>query len=64
MKKVYTGLKAERVDFGSYTNVTTISLPAGCMQIVADVAEAGGNVCSNPSDTTQYNYLGDNPYGN
>lgn len=63
MKKYYSGLKAEKVDFGSYTNVTTISLPPGCIQIVADLVNPGDNYCQNPKDTTQYAYLFDNPYG-
>ena len=63
MRKVYTGLKAEKVDFGSYDLATVGSLPPGCIQIVADVVEPHGNVCENPYDTTQYMYLFDSPFG-
>ena len=61
MKKVYTGLKAEKIDFGSYNMATTGSLPPGCIQIVANVVQAGGNTCENPTDTTSYMYLFNNP---
>lgn len=60
-KRVYTGLKAEKVDFGGYDIATDGSLPPGCIQIVADVVAEGGNVCENPKDTTQYMYIGNYP---
>lgn len=63
MKKAYTGLTAEKIDFGSYEAVTEGSLPPGCIQIVADVVNPGDNYCQNPKDTTQYKYLFDNPFG-
>lgn len=71
MKKVYTGLKAEKVDFGTYNMVTDGSLPATCITIVADLVTADGihnqygtdQRCINPSDTTQYWYFGDRPGG-
>ena len=63
MKKIYTGLSAEKIDFGAYDSVTTMSLPPGCIQIVADYVEPGDNKCQNPKDTTQYMYILDNPYG-
>lgn len=61
MKKVYTGLKAEKIDFGSYSMATAGSLPPGCIQIVANLVDPGGNTCKNPTDTTSYMYLFDNP---
>ena len=63
MKRKYTAMKAEKIDFGTYDMATFGSLPAGCIQIVANKVETGSNVCVNPSDTTQYMYLMDNPYG-
>ena len=63
MKRVYSGLKAEKIDFGIGSLVATNSLPPGCMQIVADVVNPGENVCQNPYSTTQYMYLGNNPFG-
>lgn len=63
MKKEYTGLMAEKVDFGSYDIATGSSLPSGCIQIVADVVDPGANVCKNPTDTTQYMYLFNDPFG-
>ena len=63
MKKIYTGLKAEKIEFGAYEAITTGSLPPTCIQIVANVVEPGGNVCQNPSSTTSYMYIGNNPYG-
>lgn len=62
MKKGYTGLKAEKIDFGSYDSVTTISVPSTCIQIVADQLQ-GTNTCQNPEDTTMLMWVGDNPYG-
>lgn len=61
MKKAYTGLKAERIDFGGYSMAT--SMPPTCVQIVANQVDSGSNVCNNPSETTSYMYVGDNPYG-
>ena len=61
MKKEYTGLKAEKIDLGSYNMATVGSLPPGCIQIVADVVNPGDNYCQNPSSTTQYKYLFDHP---
>ena len=63
LKKTYTGLKAEKIDFGAYDIATANSLPPGCIQIVADRVDPGDSVCQNPKDTTQYMYLNDNPYG-
>lgn len=63
MKKMYTGLKAEKVDFGYYDLITVGSLPPGCIQIVADLVNPGDQVCQNPKDTTQYMYILNNPYG-
>lgn len=63
MKKTYTGLKAEKIDFGAFNSITTGSLPPGCIQIVADVVDPGKNVCGNPDSTISYMYLGDNPFG-
>ena len=63
MKKMYTGLKAEKVDFGHYDLVTVGSLPPGCIQIVANVVDPGASTCNNPSSTTSYMYLGNNPFG-
>ena len=62
MKKAYNGLMAEKVDFGKYDLATTGSIPSSCIQIVADEVAAGTNVCRNPSDTTQYMYIGDDPF--
>ena len=64
MKKAYSGLMAEKVDFGKYDLATTSSLPPGCIQLVADEVVPGGNVCRNPKDTTQYMYLFSDPFGN
>lgn len=61
MKKEYTGLKAERVELGTYNMVTEGSLPPGCIQIVADYVEPGDRVCQNPGSTISYKYLFDNP---
>ena len=61
MKKGYTGLKAEKIDFGSYNMATAASLPPGCIQLVANVTEPGSQVCGNPSSTTSYMYYGDHP---
>lgn len=63
MRRTYTGLKAEKVDFGRFDIATRGSLPSGCIQIVADVVAPGGNVCENPPDTTHYMYIGKDPYG-
>jgi len=63
MKKIYTGVKAEKIDFGYYDAVATISLPPGCIQIVADRVDPGESTCQNPGTTIQYNYIGNNPYG-
>lgn len=63
MKRVYTGLKAEKVDFGSYDIATATSLPPGCIQVVANEVEyVGSSVCLNPYDTTQYMYVGKDPW--
>lgn len=61
MKKTYTGLKAEKVEFGSYSMVTDGSLPPGCIQIVANVVAPGDRVCQNPTSTISYMYIFDNP---
>ena len=61
MKKNYTGLKAEKIDFGSYNMATDASIPAGCIQIVANVVEFGAQVCQNPTDTTSYMYINNRP---
>lgn len=61
MKKTYTGLKAEKVELGFFSMVTGPSLPSGCMQIVANVVEPGGNTCHNPGETISYMYFGDHP---
>lgn len=64
MKREYSGLKAEKVDLGSYNMVTFGSLPPGCIEIVADYAgevhnTQNGQTCLNPPDTTQYIEFGD-----
>ncbi len=62
MKKNYDALKAEKIDFGAYDMVTDgPSMPGGCIQIVANVTEPGGQICGNPTDTTSYMYVGDHP---
>jgi hypothetical protein len=61
MKKQYTAMKAEKIDFGAYDMVTVGSLPGDCIQIVANVVEPGGSKCGNPTSTTSYMYIGDNP---
>lgn len=63
MKKIYTGLKAEKIEFGAYESIAATSLPPGCIQIVADLVNPGDSVCQNPKATTSYMYLFDNPYG-
>ena len=63
MKKQYTAMKAEKIDFGAYDMVTVGSLPPGCIQVVANVTEPGSSVCGNPGSTTSYMYVGNNPYG-
>lgn len=63
MKKMYAGLKAEKIDFGAYDSVIANSLPGGCMQIVANVVDAGASQCKNPGSTISYMYILDNPYG-
>ena len=64
MKKVYTGLKAEKVCFTDDDVVGTVnSLPPGCIQIVADLVNPGDSVCQNPPETISYMYLFNNPYG-
>ena len=57
MKKMYTGLKAEKIDFGSYDSVIKTSIPSSCIQIVANVVAPGGSECQNPTDTTSYMYI-------
>lgn len=64
MKKVYNGLKAEKVDFGNYDLATIGSLPPGCGQIVADVVKPGMSTCDNPPSTTNYMYYGNSPFAN
>ena len=61
MKKNYAALKAEKIDFGAYDMATTGSVPAGCIQIVANVVNPGASTCQNPSDTTSYMYINDHP---
>ncbi len=61
MKKAYMGLKAEKIDFGTYNMATTGSTPAGCMQIVANVLN-GTNTCQNPPATISYMWILNNPY--
>lgn len=61
MKKVYTGLKAEKVDFGSYDMVIATSPPPGCIQVVANLSD--GTRCINDPDTTSYMWVLNNPYG-
>lgn len=63
MKREYIGLKVEKIDFGAYNMVATGSLPSNCIQIVSNRVDPGDNVCQNPSDTTSYMYVGNNPYG-
>ncbi len=64
MKKNYMGLKAEKIDFGSFNMATTCSgpMPPSCIQIVADLVDAGSNVCKNQPSTIQYMWFGDSPY--
>ena len=61
MKKVYTGLKAEKIDFGAYDSVIKTSLPPGCLLIVSNTVLTGTQVCHNPTDTTAHMYYGDHP---
>lgn len=61
MKKVYTGLMAEKINFGAYDMATVGSLPPGCMQIVANVVDPGDSVCQNPGETISYMYINDHP---
>ena len=61
MKKNYAAMKAEKIDFGAYDMATDASLPAGCIQVVANVTEPNSNVCGNPSSTTSYMYIGNHP---
>ena len=70
MKKEYTGLMAEKVDFGSYNMVTEESVPPGCIKIVADLVGDVHNYydddtqqCVNNPDTTFYWYILDHPAG-
>lgn len=58
MKKQYTAMKVEKIDFGAY-DMATASVPSSCMRIVANVVEAGTQVCANPSSTTSYLWIGD-----
>ena len=62
MKKEYCGLLAEKISFETSGDIITQS-PSGCIQIVANTVVEGTQTCINPSDTTSYIYLGDNPYG-
>ena len=62
MKKVYTGLMAEKVDFGAYDMVADASTPSSCMQIVANTLN-GTNTCQNPKETISYMWILNNPYG-
>lgn len=61
MKKNYAALKAEKIDFGAYDMATTGSVPAGCMQIVANVLN-GTQTCQNPPETISYMWVLNNPY--
>jgi len=63
MRKMYTGLKAEKVDFGRYDMVTLScgTMPDTCNQIVADQVIPGDNKCNNPPSTIQYMWFGDSP---
>ena len=67
MKKMYTGLKAEKIDFGRYDVVTANSLPAGCIRIVANRNDAGEKVsqesgqCINDITTISYLYVNNDP---
>ena len=62
MKKMYTGLKAEKVDFGRYVAVTqSCEWPSYCTQIVAVQVDPGGNKCNNPPDTTAYMWISAGP---
>ena len=70
VKKKYTGLMAEKIEFEAYNMVTDGSLPAGCITIVADLVNGGHNYdvardqqCLNDPDTTQYWYISDHPIG-
>lgn len=63
MKKQYTAMKVEKIDFGAYDMATIGSLPGSCMQIVANVVEPNGSVCQNPGSTTSYMYINDHPSG-
>jgi len=63
VKREYSGLKAEKVDLGSYNMVTFGSLPPGCIEIVANYAggvenKYNGQTCENPYETTQYVEVG------
>lgn len=66
MKKIYTGLKAEKVDFGNY-NMIAASIPASCIKIVANLENGGvyGSTqqCVNNPSTTFYWYIGDREPG-
>lgn len=59
MRRAYTGLKAERIDFGSYNMVTYFSVPKGCYTIVADLQD--GSTCTNPDGTQQVFWQADHP---
>jgi len=61
MKKIYTGLIAEKINFGAYDMATIGSLPGNCIQIVANVVNPGDNKCQNPTSTTSYMYIMDHP---
>ena len=61
MKKEYCGLLAEKISFETSGDIITQS--PNCIQVVANQVEGGAQECSNPTDTTSYIYLGDNPYG-
>jgi len=71
VKKEYSGLKAEMIDFGDYKMVTDGSLPSGCITIVADLVSENGEHnqygsdqrCINPIDTTQFWYFNNRPAG-
>ena len=61
MKKGYNGLKAEKIDFGSYNMAIATSMPGTCIQIVANQVDPGASVCNNPIDTTSYMFINDHP---